>query len=270
MSFSQKIFFCFLPWVMMACKAAKNEEVAVSPLVSSDVALADVSLGKCLSVEKLSRVLQDPAFSVPAALMTSNLIALSEIPISKLNYFSYASFSYRSNALNEMGLFSSTRQKDCKTVQTLSASEEVLTFDVISYSESEITLKLKDKFRDDMMSIQKTSLFERQQIYEVTYKYVTPHHLAIIEKYKTVDPICASKKSVSFEVYKELFWASRESDLPQSYTVNAKYLNQVKEAITSESLSLISSPENSDEISLDTILKIQKAPVKEELKLCSP
>lgn len=267
MNVSKKLLLVFLPLFLVACKS-KKEEVIEEVIIPSEVALADVSSGNCLNLEKLSRVLQSPQFSVPAAMMTTSLKPIGEMPQAKLNYFSYATFNYKISTANELGLFTQIRQKDCKTVQMLSASEEVLTFEVVDASEKEITIKLKDKFRDTMTVVQKKALFERQQPYQVTYKYLSPHSLVITEKYNTVDPICISKTALSFELRKDLHWASRVGELPQNYEIDTQYLNQVKDSVTPEALAQVSSLETPENIPVETIRAVMRSPLKEELKLC--
>ncbi len=267
MNVSKKMLLVFLPLALVACKSNKEEAVE-EPVIPSEVALADVSSGSCLDLEKLSRVLQSPQFSVPAAIMTTSLKPLDVMPQAKINYFSYATFNYKVSAVNEMGLFTQIRQKDCKTVQMLSASEEVMTFEIIDSSEKEITIKLKDKFRDTMIAAQKKALFDRQQPYQITYKYLSPHSLSITEKYSTVDPICISKTALSFEIKKDLHWASRVNELPQNYEIDSHYLSQVKESVTPDALAQVSSLEAPESIPVESIRAVMRSPLKEELKLC--
>ncbi|MES2803222.1 MAG: hypothetical protein V4654_12065 [Bdellovibrionota bacterium] len=262
--------FVFLPLVLIACEPKKATEIVPEvPVMASEIALADVTSGSCLNLEKLSRVFQNPQFSVPAALMTIDLKPIGEMPQSKLNYFSYATFNYRVASANELGLFTQVRQKDCKTVQMLSASEEVMTYEVAASSDKEITIKLVDKFRDNMIAAHKKALFDRQQPFQYTFKYVTPNHMVISEKYSTVDPICTSKNPLSFEIRKDLNWASRVSDLPQSYEIETQYLNQVKESLLPELQSQIATTETPVSFSVDLIRTVMKSSLKDELKLCS-
>lgn len=269
MNVAKKVLLVFLPFILLSCKSKKDEQVVEESIIASEVALADVSSGGCLNLEKLSRVLQNPQFSVPAAIMTTSLKPISEMPPSRLNYFSYAAFNYRISTVNELGLFTQLRQKDCKTVQMLSASEEVLTFEVVSSSQDEITIKLKEKFRDTMIAAHKKALFERQQPHQVSYKFTPPHSLMITEKYSTVDPICVSKESLSFEIRKDLHWASRVSELPQSYQIDSEYLNHVKESVLTEALGQVSAFESPDNVTVEAIRAVMRTPLKEELKLCA-
>lgn len=260
------VLLVLLPFTLIACKSKKEE--AEIPPIPSEVELASVSSGNCLNLEKLSRALQDPNFSVPAALMTTSLKPIGEMPQSRLNYFSYATFNYKVSNVNELGLFTQTRQKDCKTVQMLSASEEVMTYDVVASSDSEISIKLKDKFRDTMIDAQKKALFARQQPYEISYKFVSPHNVVITEKYSTVDPICISKTALSFEIRKDLHWESRLADLPQGYDIDTTYLTQVKDSVTPEALAQVSTLETPENVPVESIRAVMHAPIKEELKLC--
>lgn len=267
MSVSKKILIVCLPFLVLSCKPKK--EVPEVPPIPSEVALASVS-DSCLNLEKLAQVLQAPEFSVPAALMTTNLKPISTMPQAKLNYFSYATFNYRTSTVNELGLFNEVRQKDCKTVQMLSASEEVLTFDVISSTDKEISIKLKDKFRDTMNAAQQTAMFERQQPTELTYKYIDPHHVVIVEKYSTVDPLCTSKTPLTFQIEKDLYWASRPNELPKLYGIDPQYLNQVKETLTPEAAeSQVAAFATPESVPVESIKIVMRSPVKEELKLCT-
>lgn len=267
MNVLKKSLLVFLPFALTACKS-KKEEVIEEPIIASEVYLADVSSGNCLNLEKLSRALQNPQFSVPAALMTTDLKPIGDMSQAKLNYFSYAAFNYRTSTVNELGLFTQIRQKDCKTVQMLSASEEVMNFEVVDSAEDEISIKLKEKFRDTMAAAQKKALFERQQPYYMTFKYVSPHHMVITERYSTVDPICVTKNSLSFDIRKDLHWASRTVDLPQDYEIDSTFLNQVKESMRPEALAQVPSLETPEHVSVDSIRTVMHLPLKEELKLC--
>lgn len=263
-----KWLLVFLPLTLIACKPKMDEKIEESA-VPAEIALADVSSEKCLNLEKFSRVFQSPNFLVPAALMTTDLKPISEMTQSKVNYFSYATFYYKAARANELGLFSEIRQKDCKTVQMLSASEEVLTYEVVSSNEKQITIKFLDKFRETLNKAHKEALFERQQPYQYTFTYLTPNSMVISEKYKTVDPLCTTKDPLNFEVRKKLSWAGRWSDLPQSYEIESKYLTQVKDSLMPEALSLISSAEISESFSVDAIRAVMRSSLRDELKLCS-
>ena len=268
MSVTKKVLLVFLPFIFVACKSKKEEQAVEEPVIASEVALAEVTSGSCLNLEKLSRVLQNPQFSVPAAIMTTSLKPIGEMSPSRLNYFSYATFNYKISTVNELGLFTQLRQKDCKTVQMLSASEEVMTFEIVSSSQDEITIKLKDKYRDTMIAAHKKALFERQQPTQLSYKFTPPHSLLITEKYSTVDPICVSKESLSFEIRRDLRWASRVSELPQSYNIDSEYLNHVKESVLAEALGQVSVFESPENVSVEAIRAVMRTPLKEELKLC--
>lgn len=264
-----KWLLVFLPLTLIIACKPKTEAIIEEPEMPSAIALSDVSFGKCLNLEKLSRVFQNPDFKVPAALMTTDLKPVGEMPKAKKTFFSYATFNYKVNSANELGLFNQVRQKDCKTVQMLSASEEVLTYKVTASNEAEITIKLVDKFSDNMATAHKKALIDRQQPFEYTFRYLTPNHMLISEKYTTVDPLCISKNPLTFEIRKDLAWAGRYSDLPQSYQIETEYLNLVKESLIPEAQGLIPTTETSDSISVDSIRTVMRSSLKDELKLCS-
>ncbi len=267
-----KWLFVFLPLTLLIACKPKTEAIIEEPVMPSEIALSDVSFGKCLNLEKLSRVFQNPDFKVPAALMTTDLKPVGEMPQAKKTFFSYATFNYKVNSANELGLFNQVRQKDCKTVQMLSASEEVLTYKVTASNEAEITIKLVDKFRDNMATAHKKALIDRQQPFEYTFRYLTPNHMLISEKYTTVDPLCISKNPLTFEIHKDLTWAGRYSDLPQSYQIETRYLNLVKESLIPEAQGLIpttETAETSESFSVDSIRTVMRSSLKDELKLCS-
>lgn len=258
-----------LPFTFLACTPSSGgSSVPEEPAMPSAIALSDITSGKCLNLEKLSRIFQNPLFKVPAAIMTTDLKPIGEMSSSKLNYFSYAAFYYKTAHANELGLFTQIRQKDCKTVQMLSASEEVLTYEVTASSEKEISIKLMDKFRDTMNVAEKKALFERQQPFEYSFKYIDPNHIVFSEKYTTVDVLCTSKKPLTFAIRKDLYWAGRTADLPQSYMIETSYLNQVKESLMPEVQNQIPTTELPESISIDLIRTVMQAPLKAELKLC--
>ena len=260
-----------LPLTMFACTPKSGEVVPPEPPRPSAIAFSEVSSGHCFNLEKFSRAFQDPQFNLPAAIMTTDLKPNGTISPTKLSYYSYATFNYKAAQANEMGLFTQVRQRDCKTVQMLTASEEVLTYQVtnVAASGTQITIKLQDKFRDTLNAAYKKALFERQQPYEYTFKYLSPNHIEITEKYTTVDAICTSKNPLSFTIRKDLVWAGRAVDLPQSYMVEAGYLNQVKESLMPEVQSQIPTTEIPENVSVDVIRAVMQAPLKAELKLCT-
>lgn len=257
-----------LPFTLLACTPKDKVTVPDVPLMPSEINLADVSSKECLNLEKFSRVFQDPLFSVPAAIMTTDLKPVGEMSFSKLNYYSYATFYYKAAKANELGLFNQVRQKDCKTVQMLTASEEVMTYQIIAASEKEITIKLTNKYRDTMNKAEQEALFERQQPSEYTFKYISPNHMIIAEKYATVDVLCTSKKPLTFAIRKDLHWAGRPSDLPQAYMVESTYLNQVRESLMPEAQNQIPTSELPESLPVGAIQAVMQAPLKAELKLC--
>jgi hypothetical protein len=263
-----RMFFLFFTTSLLLFSCKPKQDVLIKPVVKADIALTDVTSNGCLNLEKLSAIFLNSEFSAPASVMTTNLKPLEELSSNKTRYFAYATFNYKTLNANELGLFSQTRQKDCKNVQMLSASEEILNFQIVSSSEDEVTIKLLDKFKDKLTTAHKKALFDRQQPYEITYKFVSPTHMIITEKYRTVDPICTNKNTLSFEIRKEVNWASYPNDLPQSYAIDSQYLTLVKESIPADPTVNPSALETPESISVSSILAVMKTPVKEELKLC--
>lgn len=271
MNLSKKILWLFLLFVLFSCKP-KND--AVIDLPKTEIALAEISSDNCLNLEKLSSIFQSPSFSVPAAVMTTSLKSVGDISISKLNYFSYATFNYKTANANELGLFTIVRQKDCKTVQMLSASEEVMMYEVTNSSDKEITVRLKDRFRDSMSAAQKKAFYDRQQPYVYHFKYLSANSIEITEKYTTIDSLCATKKQLNFEIRKVVNWARIPAALPQTYEIDAQYINQVKASILGESIVMTEPPitpptiDTPQVLSVENIRSIMRSPIKDELKLC--
>lgn len=253
--------------VFFSCKPKNDPHVKEEP-INAAIALEDVSSGECLNLEKFSQFFQSSNFLAPAAMMTTNFKSLNDMPLPKLQYFSYAAFYYKTARANELGLFNQIRQKGCKTVQMLSASEEVMTFNVINSSKKEITIKLTEKFRDSMNVTQKKALYDRQQPYQYHFKYISPTHMVVTEKYRTVDPLCITKNNLAFEIQKDLQWAGRVSDLPQAYSIDAQYLAQIKDSLVADTVK-ISSLVTEEKVPVETIRYVMQSPLKEELKLCN-
>ena len=152
-----KIPTIFIPLALIfssGCNHHNNDEQSlVAP--KAEVMISDISVNKCLNLEKLAAQLQNPQFNVPAAIMTINLHPLNDISRAKTEFFSYSSFYYKLTKANGLNLFTSAHQIDCQSIQILTASNEVLTFNITEHSENQITFVLTDTYQENIPDYEK-------------------------------------------------------------------------------------------------------------------
>ena len=152
-----KIPTIFIPLALIfssGCNHHNNDEQSlVAP--KAEVMISDISVNKCLNLEKLAAQLQNPQFNVPAAIMTTNLHPLNDISRAKTEFFSYSSFYYKLTKANGLNLFTSAHQIDCQSIQILTASNEVLTFNITEHSENQITFVLTDTYQENIPDYEK-------------------------------------------------------------------------------------------------------------------
>ncbi len=215
-----------------SCNRTRNLDTTTSAAPQkAEVMIGDISANKCLNIEKLNKQLEDPKFAVPAAIMTTNLKPLTEISRAKTEFFAYSSFYYKVTQANELNIFTTAHQDDCKTIQLLSASNEVLTYNITDHSEQQITFVLTDIYNENMIDIEKKTFAKRTQPYEYTVTYISPNEFKVTEKFKSIDPLCENIEYLKFEVTKNISWAQTAGGLPQQYTVDPYFLGLVQHAM---------------------------------------
>lgn len=237
--------------------------------LKAEILISDVSTDKCLNLEKLMTQLQNPQFAFPAATMSSDLKSITTLSNSKTNYFSFSTFYYKQGKANELALFNQVKQADCSTIQILSASREVLTFKIVENSELHIKFQLEDKWRDSMAKMHKQASFDRIQPYEYTVIYASKNNLKIIQKYKTVDPLCESKKGLKMELTKNITWAQTEAELPSRYEINSAYYNNVKESVLADVAVGLPELDGAGTLAVSEIQSVMNLPIRNELKYCN-
>ncbi len=219
---------------LVACnKSHQDLPVAqATHMPKAEVLISDISTDKCLNLEKLSAQLKNPQFAVPAAIMTTDLKPLNDISHNKKQFFSYASFYYKLTQANDLNLFTAANQDACKSVQLLTASNEILTYNITDHSETNLTLTLSDTYSENLPDYEKKVLAERIEPFEYTITYLAANHFKVTEKFKSIDPLCDTKTILKFESTKDVAWAATAEGLPTQYQVDPYYLSLVQEAIT--------------------------------------
>ena len=251
---------------------ANSAAQPAAPAMDVAVALSAVSSDNCLNLEKLSNYIQDPRFTYPASVMTTNFKSLDDISDSKLQYFSFGAYDYKIANANDLGLFTAVKQSDCNTVQMMSASNVPLTFAVSDHSQQELKLTLQNSFSDELTNSQKNSLYSRNQPYEIDIKYISDRQISIDEKYHTIDAICDSKTPLNFEIQKTVSWGTAPTELPKTFTIDGTYFSKVQQAIggaipTPDASGVVTvSPQT---VTADAVVATMRSPIKEELKLCN-
>ncbi len=256
----------------MACqKKSTDESSAFFALIppKAEILISDVSSDKCLNLEKFMSQIENPQFSFPAATMITDFKPLSGISSSKNLFFSSSTFYYKQGKANELALFNEVKQADCSTIQILSASREVLTYQITESSDLHITFHLQDKWPETMHKKQKEALYNRIQPYEYTVIYASKNNLKITEKYSTVDPLCESKKILKHQITKYVSWAQNENELPTRYEIEPRYFTQVKSAAFTDPLDVLPELDLAGTLSVDEIKRIMSLPIKNELKFCN-
>lgn len=301
-------FLTSLIFLTSACNRSHSDTETLVPL-KAEVLIADISANKCLNLEKLNTQLQNPQFNVPAAIMITNLKPLNDISRDKTEFFSYSSFYYKVTKARDLNLFTAAHQTDCQSIQLLTASNEVLTYNITDHADNQITFVLTDAYQENIPDYEKKTLENRLEPYEYTVTYVSAHEIKVIEKFRSIDPLCDKKGSLKFEITKNISWADVDVELPKQYQVDPSYLSTVQQAlqvattplppvsIFSAALEVNADPvaptdptvtppvdpvvvapptelndparRPTDIISVDEILKIMQTPIRDELKLCS-
>ena len=229
---------------LIACNKSHQElpSATSNQIPKAEVLISDVSIDKCLNIEKLSAQLKNPQFAVPAAIMTTDLKSLIDISRNKKQFFSYASFYYELTQANDLNLFTTAHQDECKSVQLLTASNEILTYNITDHSDTSVTLTLSETYSENLPEYEKKVIEERVEPFEYTIIYLTAKHLKVIEKFRSIDPLCDTKQILKFESTKDIAWAQTPQDLPTHYQVDPYYLSLVQEAITNLSPNPITPP----------------------------
>ncbi len=257
--------------IAVSCQKKSDDSDNAAGLnnLKAEILISDVSSDMCLNLEKLNKHLNNPQFAFPAAIMTTDYKPVSEISSAKSDFFSFSTFYYKQTKANELALFNEVKQPDCTSVQILSASREVLTYKVVENSELHIKLQLTDTFRDTMTKMQKQASFDRIQPYEYTVIFASKNNLKIIEKYKSVDPLCETKKSLKMEITKNIAWAQTDAELPSRYEMNAGYFGKVKNAVQIDPAVVLPELDTAGTVAVADIKTIMNLPIRTELKYCN-
>lgn len=255
-----------------ACQKKNSDEgLAFFALIppKAEILISDVSSDKCLNLEKFMGQIENPQFSFPAATMITDFKPISGMSSSKNQFFSFSTFYYKQSKANQLALFNEVKQPDCSSIQILSTSRELLTYQITESSDLHITFQLQNKWSETMHKKQKEALYNRIQPYEYTVIYASKNNLKIIEKYTTVDPLCESKKLLKLEITKYISWAQNENELPTRYEIEPQYYNQVKSAVLNEAQDVLPDLDLAGTLSTEEIKRIMNLPIKNELKFCN-
>ncbi len=256
----------------ISCQKKSSDDASVMPNfipLKAEILISDISSDKCLNLEKLMGQMQNSNFTFPAATMITNLKNITDLSAAKSQYFSYSAFYYKQTKANELYLFNEVKQQDCSTVQILSASREALNYKVIESSDLHLKIQLQNTWKESMGKTQKEAFFDRIQPYEYTIIYASKNNLKIIEKYKTLDPLCNTKNFLKFEQTKTVSWAETSADLPIRYQIDPAFYTQIKTAVQSESASAFPELDLAGTLSVSEIQSFMHLPVRTELKYCN-
>ena len=259
-----------------------------TPRYNSEILIAEIATNGCLNLEKLMALMNRPEFTHNASIATTNFKTLSDVSQQRKQFHAYSAMDYKELPLNEIQLLSGVQQSDCKTLKMQSASHENIDFDITESSDKHLALKLKETFPEDMPDYKKKSLSNRLQPYKYTVTYNSGYSLSITTQYQSFDPICESKKAISFESTKIISWANDPDALPANFEIDKDFLENLKSALASADtppevsptptpvISLINLRTNdlitisTNTLSVPEIKKLTESPLREGLVQCTP
>lgn len=265
---NMKINYLIFLSLISACHSENSSQPIIQKKTKNEylIQLADVTNGRCLSLEKLMSKMNNLDSNAQAASFVTAFKSIDNIPLSAKNFFSYSAFNYKKAHPGELALFGDIKQKGCESIEMKSASGHVLYFKIQNFDQNRLSLNLVNKFKKDLHISQKKSLFERAQPFFYEVELISSSSLKITERYKTLDPLCMSKKLLSFEIQKSIDLADSAENLPQKYNINSDFYHSVIGSIHPENS--VSSLELLDSLTVEQILQMMNSPLKDELKLC--
>lgn len=200
----------------------------IEPLPPIDVPLAEVVADGCLQLPKLAAKLG--ALKLPAATMTVDHYARSEMPPALRKYFAFASFEYRRINTAALLPFPSFTQEGCKALRTTTASGEPVTFTITKGSDSGLTLE-RAKTAKEIPSYVAKALDKRARAekYVIRYEAFT-RSLTVETRYSAIDPLCGQEKRHDLATTRKITWARTGDQLPETYAIAPEYLRLLKEA----------------------------------------
>ena len=257
----------------LGCQKSNPPEEEIVPEIlntpKAEILISDISSDKCLNLEKLMQQLDSPQFSFPAAVMHTDFKTITNIPLHKSHYFAFSTFYYKQRKANELALFNQVKQNACDTLEIQSASREPILFKIIENSELHIRFQLVGMAQESLQKKQKEAFLERIQPFEYTVIYASKNKLKIIEKYKSVDPLCESKNTIKLEVTKSITWAQTEAELPSRYQINSTYYADVRSAALTDAIDSLPVLDSVGTLSVDEIRHMMSLPIRNELKYCN-
>lgn len=192
---------------------------------------AEIAHDSCMSLEKLHKILSEAHFRFPSVLITTNQRSLSEMPASHRLFYSHAAFNHQTQPANELALFRNPTQTDCAQVLLQTASNEILTYDIVESSARHLSLRRNPKMREEMPDFKQKSYKTRlqPQAYTITLE-PNGQSITLTTRYRTFDVLCAKKKQYEFETTKVIHWAQHENILPREFHVAPEFLARLESA----------------------------------------
>jgi hypothetical protein len=268
-------------WILFVVACKKNTvSEAVPPEITTDlkdtgssrprpletISLSEIAIGPCMSLALLVDRLSDPMFDYPSSLMTTDFKILdSGISGNNAKFVAHSAFYYKMGPASSLVPFPKVIQGDCKKIQIRTASEQLLTFNILDSSDRYLKFQLVKEFEDDVLVYQREALFNRYQPDEFSVYVNSETEIKITKKIKNFDSLCKKKKK-GFELQMtEVFsWKRDPNDLPKDYLIEKGYLNLVLSALTTP-------PKVNEDESLPvaTIQEISRSLLVEEIKICN-
>lgn len=258
-----KLFLIMLTIIVLSSCSPKGDSSA--SVIKSSISRDDISSGNCMNIGKLMGLIQDPRFTYPVQTMVTDLKALVPISENQIDYFSFVNFNYTNLNVDHAGLFPQVQQPDCQTVQILSASNDILTFNITESSDRHLKFVLVDTFGDGVSDDLKKALYARDQPYEYTVDMISDTSLNYSEKFRTINPICDASPTVELMVTKNVSWGETAADLPDHFIVNLDYFSKVLEAINSTP----SDDEKLGNLSVKEIQEIMATSIRTDIESCN-
>jgi hypothetical protein len=212
---------------LASCVPNSSQDDAKSPTsVAAAIQLSEISSGSCLNIEKLMARIQNPLFQYPVQLVVTNMVPLTPMPESLIEFFSYVTFRYLRYGSDHARIFPQVRQADCQNVEVMTASHNILNFKIIESSPRHLKFQFVNQFADSVAGDLQKALWARNQPYEYSLDYVSESSVNYTERYRTIDPTCQKNAIVDLMVYKNLTWSEADANLPDHFQIVPSYLEK--------------------------------------------
>lgn len=266
-----------LIWTMISCErfsassapspeiAPEQNQVDSASRPNVAISISEIQQGECMSLALLVDRLSDPHFDYPSALMSTDFHILDEtVSSGNIKFLAYSSFYYKMAAAKDLVPFTKAYQSDCKTLKLKMASGQLLTYDVLEFSDRHLKFKLSKEFGDEVPNYQRDALYKRYQPDEISVQVVSESEIKIDKKIKSFDPLCKKKKrGYDSRIINVFSWKKEQVELPEQYSIEKKYLELVMSALKTPPEMDAGKP-----VPVALIKEIMTAPAVDEIKFC--